>query len=121
MVFIAKFRKYRIWLRPKRTGHDASGGRYVTDEGIVCRFDDHRFETHDTEIIGLLKKNPRFGIDFTSEEQEQGAGISEEGQQILDQQNQADDTIATACPFCSQKFETKAAMKAHVRAKHKEQ
>lgn len=121
MEFVSRFRKYRIWLRPRRTGHDASGGRFITDDGIVCKFDEGRFQTDDKEIIKLLKSNPRHGIDFSSIEQDQTSGLSQEAQEIIDKEQAGLETTATSCPYCSSKFDTKSALKSHIRAKHKEQ
>lgn len=118
-VFISKFKKYRIWLKPARTIHDAYGGRH-RDDGLCTKFEEGKFQTEDPETIALLKQNPRYGLDFRSIDQEKNEQLSEEAMISKAADESALDTVTNACPFCSFKAENKAGLKAHIRAKHKD-
>jgi len=118
-VFISKFKKYSIWLKPARTMHDAFGGRHRED-GLCAKFEENKFQTDDKEIIELLKQNPRYGLDFRSTEQEKNEQLSEKALASKAADESSLDTVVNSCPFCEFKAANKAGLNAHIRAKHKD-
>jgi len=116
--FISKFKKYRIWLKPARTMHDGFGGRHRED-GLCAKFEDGRFSTQDQEMIALLKKAPRYGLDFRSIDQEKVEELSDSAKAIQEADKEALETVTNSCPVCSYKAQSLAGLKAHMRAKHK--
>lgn len=114
MDFISKYLKYHIVLKPMRTKTSGNGDRYIED-GISVTFSEGRFNTVDPEVIELLKKNPRFGLDFMSPEVETGV-LTPEAQQSQINEKAALENINLSCPTCKFKAKSAFGLQSHMRA-----
>lgn len=113
MVFVSKFRRYRITFKGALRKEVGGVQEYIP--GIQARFIDGVYETTDEQMIKMLKGHPQYGIAFWSE------GVNEpteEGKKLQEAEQVQLEKLVTACPKCDFKAQNISGLKAHIRAKH---
>lgn len=114
MIFVSKYKKYKIAIKASRFAHDAYGNK-IFMPGLEAKFIEGRFETQDKELIDALLASPLIGIDFWAEEK---LNQSEESKKLQEEEVNTAENLVTACPMCPYKATTLAGLKSHMRAKH---
>lgn len=114
MLFISKFRKHRIVLKPDTVMASSIGDRFVRP-GIKVQFEEYKYETTDENIIKLLRAHRDFGIDFRSQDE---FVPNEAGVQNQEVEKKLQDTLVTSCPKCPFKAKTESGLRLHMMNKH---
>jgi hypothetical protein len=117
MKFQSKFANYKVWVKPSQYQVDPVGNRYFV-QGLFAQFENGFFQTEDQELIDGLKKNPFYGVDFWSLDEEK-VEVSSEGQKIVEDIAKEKETL-TDCPVCGQSFKSKLGLLSHMKYKHKQ-
>ena len=115
MIFISKYRNYKVVIKPRKKTYDSFGNERWTDE-IVAQFVNNAYETDDPKIIEFLKNDTFYGIDFWIASGEEKSVPNKLGENALSQIEKSRDTFT--CPVCGKTAKTLAGLKAHIRIKH---
>lgn len=118
MIFLSKYNGLKVVCIASRYTRDSNDNRMFI-AGKHAKFENGMFETQDQEIIDILLKHSRYGLDFYAEKEGTlDATVNDSGKQERASEAAGLETTVHSCPKCSFKAKNKLGLMAHVRAKH---